>query len=115
MAACVGNQNTHFTKPNSTDVTRVSIDFRAVVGQAFDADPPASRVDASGCVVANHAGAGEGAGADADADASAAGSRGGHVQLFTVGVGDDGYYSECLKGADGVWRSSNSYELGVAH
>eukprot|EP01063_Lacrimia_lanifica_P018661 TRINITY_DN25570_c0_g1_i1.p1 TRINITY_DN25570_c0_g1~~TRINITY_DN25570_c0_g1_i1.p1 ORF type:complete len:305 (+),score=98.93 TRINITY_DN25570_c0_g1_i1:24-938(+) len=38
-----GNQCFHHTVANTSDVTRVSIDFRVVPGSCFDADPAASR------------------------------------------------------------------------
>jgi len=38
-----GNRCTHFTVANTTNITRVSLDFRVVPGPVFDPDPEASR------------------------------------------------------------------------
>ena len=40
-----GNQCVHFTLPNETFATRVSLDARAVPGPCFDPDPPEARRD----------------------------------------------------------------------
>jgi len=40
-----GNSCVHFTLPNDTDFTRVSLDARAVPGPCFDPDPPEARRD----------------------------------------------------------------------
>lgn len=43
-----GHAQHHFTRPNDTGKTRVSLDFRTVPGPCYDDDWPASRAPASG-------------------------------------------------------------------
>mmetsp|Transcript_29018 Transcript_29018/g.34486 ORF Transcript_29018/g.34486 Transcript_29018/m.34486 type:complete len:108 (+) Transcript_29018:608-931(+) len=43
-----GNELFHFTVPNDTEVTRVSLDFRVVPGPLYDDDYPGSRNEVNG-------------------------------------------------------------------
>jgi hypothetical protein len=43
-----GNELYHFTRPNDSDCTRVSLDFRVAPGQVYDNDHPASRSSTNG-------------------------------------------------------------------
>jgi hypothetical protein len=71
----------HFTVPNMSEDTRVTLDFRALAGPIFDNDWWASRVR--------------------PADGAALPGRGAAAQCFALG----GYYSECRRdAATGRWQ-----------
>jgi len=71
----------HFTVPNVSEDTRVTLDFRALAGPIFDNDWWASRVR--------------------PADGAALPGRGAAAQCFALG----GYYSECRRdAATGRWQ-----------